>query len=468
MSTINATLDPHASLNSPTRYGLFEGLLNQDENGKLLPGLASEWKSVDPTTWEFKLAQGRKFSDGSPVTVQDVKYTYDRAQDVSQKLGITSRITLIDHTEIADLQTFRIVTKNPDPILLKRVAAVMVMSQKHTQDVGADALGTKPLGSGPFMMKEFRPNDRLVLVPNPNYPKKALPSEVTLFMIPESSARLAGLKTGELDLIGAIPVDQADLLKRDGINIISSRNGSISGAFLFSTLEGKPTGSTLVRQALNYAVDKDAIVKNIYKGYAQASSQLVQPETFGYNPNLKPYPYDPKKAKELLAQAGYPNGFNLTMDVLTTSSEAQAMWLLIQSEFKDIGITADINLYSDYGHLGDAWYGRIQRSEILAVTVLNSPAMDADFALTWFKGSEPLPGRRFNNPDFDQAYQASTTEMDEKKRLALLQKALAVAHDDPPFLYLIDPLTLTGAKPNLENVIARTDGDIQYDTMRKK
>ncbi|MCS6801069.1 MAG: ABC transporter substrate-binding protein [Chloroflexota bacterium] len=469
ISTSITTLDPHAAIgNNPRRYGLYECLVAQDEAGRLEPALASSWRNVDATTWEFKLAPNRKFHDGSPVTAEDVKYSLDRATNPELRLAILARTGTIDQTTIVDPSTIRITTKGPDPILLKRVALVVIVPKAYLERIGPAEFATKGMGTGPYMVKEFNGTDRLLLVANPHYPTKPGASEILVRSVPEASARIAGLRTGELDLIDNVPIDQYEAVTRAGMQVIVFNQGQTIGAFIFSTLAGEPTQNKLVRQAINYAVDKEAIARDIFKGLTRPTGQVVQTTTVGYNPNIRPYPYDPARARQLLAQAGYPTGFRIRMAVTLGTTAAEPTFLLIQSNLRDVGIEAAIEQSADSAFLLDHWYGRTQRAHILTAGLLNSPAMDADFALTWFRGNEPEPARRHNDPEFDRYYLASLTEMDEKKRVELLQKAIEVMYENPPFLFLVDGVRLWAASSKLENVIPRGDQEPRFDIIRKK
>jgi peptide/nickel transport system substrate-binding protein len=464
-----SALDPQAVISSLRLYGLFETLVTQDENGKLLPSLATAWKNVNPTTWQFTVDTSRKFSDGSPVTVQDVKFSFDRALNPDLKLGILTRLPTLAGTEVVDEKTLSVATKGADPLLVKRVALVAILSKTRVESLSPAEVGLKPLGTGPYMLKEFVPNDHFTLVPNSYSPSTPHASEVTIRTVPELAARVTGLQTGELDMINGVSVDQADSLKGAGYQIVTFNQGRSQGAFIFTTLPDQPTNNKLVRQALNYAVDKEALAKTVFKGYTKPESgQVLQSTTVGYNPDLKAYPYDPAKAKQLIAQAGYPNGIKIKADISANTIGAQPTWLLIQSEWKDVGIDAELNLISDGGQLLDRWYGRTQRNNFLSVTVANSPAMDADYALVWFKGTAPEPQRFYSNPAFDEPYLASVTELNEQKRVELLQKAVAAMFEDPPYLFLVEGFDLWAVSPNLVDVKPRGDQEPLINIIRKQ
>lgn len=468
LSVLQATMDPHAAIGNVKRYGLYDGIVNQDKDAKPIPGLASEWKNTSPTTWQFKLAQGRKFHDGNPVTAEDIKYSFDRVLNPANKLAVLARVNTVDKVEIVDPQTINVITKEPDPILLLRVAALGIVEKAYVERVGPADFALNGMGTGPFMQKSFKQNDQMVLVPNPNSPDKTKVTELTIRQVPELAARTAGVRSGELDIINNVPVDQAELLKSGGATIVNFDQGTTLGGFIFTNLPDQPTQNKLVRQAMQYAVDKAAIAKNIYKGYTNPTGQIIQKSSFGYNASIQPYAYDPAKAKALLAQAGYPNGFKISIFVYGTIPESQALFLAVQSNYRDVGIEAELQVSSDAAALQDRYYGRVPRPTILSVSLNNSPALDADFAINWFSSKFPDNERRYNNPAFDEPYLASLTEMDPAKRGALLQKAVAVMYEDPPFLYLVDGFNLWAVAPGIGNVVPRGDVEPLWDIITKK
>jgi peptide/nickel transport system substrate-binding protein len=324
------------------------------------------------------------------------------------------------------------------------------------------------------MMKEYRPSDTLVLSRVAEHPfRKGTLEEVTLRQIPEVSARVAGLKTGDLDFIDQAPVDQAKALEASGFKTIVLDRGSSQGYWMDTVIndgpQTAPTVNKLVRQALNYAIDKDAIVKNIYQGYTKVEQcQPIQPETFGFNPNLKPYPYDPAKAKQLLAQAGYPNGFKITIEGQAPTNEAAQIHLFVQAAFRDIGLDAEVIRLSDTAVIRDKFYGVQPRSPLYFPSLTNGPAMDADFAYVWFAGDKQTGGtRHFDNPEFNQIYDQSTKELNEQKRLELLQRLDAILCDEAPFLFTVQVAVLQSYNPKIDGLVARFDRDPRLDQLKR-
>lgn len=468
---IFATMDPMTTLGTnPNRYGVFESLIGQDDDGKLIPQLATEWRQVNDTTWQFKMATNHRWHDGTPVTADDVVFTYARALDPARRSPIVSRMGRISGATKVDQYTVNVTVAEPDPLLLVRVRMVPILPKAYIERVGDAEFEAKPIGSGPFKVAFWKAQDRITIERNSEHPTiRPTLERITVRYIPEASARLAGLRSGELDAINQTPVDQADALRAAGYAIVPFNTGSSWGAWMDSIIEGSPTRDRRVRQAINYAIDKEAIARVIFKGLTiPEQGQVIQRETFGFNPNLKPYPYDPAKARQLLAEAGYPNGFTIRMDAYLFNAEMQQVYPFLQAQLKEVGIETQITQYSDSGSNSDRFFGRVARAPITGVSLTNLPALDADFALAWFSPSQQTGGaRRYDNMEFDRLFNASQREMDPQKREKLLQEAVAVMHEDPPYLFLVQGTIVWTHSPKLDNFNRRADGDPPYYKIRK-
>lgn len=471
-ASITPTMMPYISICcTQRRYDIFDMIVGQKADGSVEPMVATSWKVVNDTTWEFTIRQDLKFHDGSSLTADDVVFSITRSIDPEKKYAITNRLQTIQGATRKDAATVVVTTTGPDPILLKRAALISVLPKAYLERVGDAEFANQPIGSGPFKLKEYIPENRVVVVATEHpFRKSQAITEVTIKSVPEPSTRVAGLKTGELDWADAIPIDQAEGLKSLGLQIISIDAGSSTGYWMDTVIRDQPKtgpiGNKLVRQALNYAIDKDPIVKNIYRGFTKVEQgQPIQPETFGYHPGLKPYPYDPAKAKQLLAQAGYANGFKLTLAVLMSGAEATAQHLFVQDQLKQIGVELEITPLGEYANFRDMFYGDKTRSDLFAPGLINTPAMDADFSLVWFSSTQPLGSRHYNNPEFDKYYLASTTEMNEQKRKELIGKALEVMLEDPPWLYMLQSTLLIAYNAKVKGMERRTDREQRYDRL---
>lgn len=472
-ATFAPTLHPYISITgTPRRYDIYDTMIGQNADGSVGPAIATSWKTVDPTTWELKIRQDVKFHDGTALTVEDLKYSMDRANDPAKKYAIAGRLTTIGETRIVDKETLRITTKSPDPIFPKRIMVVSIVPMAYMEKVGDDGFANKPVGTGPYRVTEWKELDHVSLVAMPEHAfRKATLSEVVIRSIPEPSTRLAGLRTGDLDYVESMPLDQGASFESSGFKLVKVDTGSSAGYSMDNVVldqpQPLPTRDKRVREAINYAVDKDSIAKNIYKGYTRPEQcQIVQPETFGYNPNLKPYPYDPAKAKQLLAAAGYPNGFKIELRGTNTTAEVGPMALFVQSQLKDVGIEVDYGVI-DQAVYRDMFYGDKTRSGMFIHGLTNRPAFDADFALTWFAGTNKGGTHHYDNADFDKYYLASTTEMDEKARLGLLQKALEVFCEDPPYLFLVQTASVGVYRGDIEGIERRADGQPDLSKVKR-
>lgn len=469
INSMVATWDPFISLGSNARrYGTYETLIAQKDDGTMIPGLASKWEMVNPTTWRGTLVQGRTFHDGSPVTVDDVVWTVQRAVDPVKKYTILGRIGLVNGAKKIDNTTVEITTSAPDALINSRIGAISILPQKYFERVGDKEFENKPVGSGPFKVQEWVTQDRVVLVPFTEHPNPPKLKKLTVRVIPEAAARIAGMRTGDLDLINQVPFDNVETLKSAGIEVVPFDTGNSWGAWMDTLLPDSPTKDTRVRQAINYAIDKETLVKTVYKGLTiPDQGQIIQKETFGFNPNLKPYPYDPAKAKQLIAAAGYPNGFKIKIDAYMFNAEARQVWPYVQQQLKEVGIEADMNTYSDSANNSDRFYGRVQRAPITGVSVTNVPAADADFAIAWFSNDQEGGAKRYDNAEFQRWYNLARNEFDEKKRLEYLQKAVEVMYNDPPYLFLVQGSVLWVHSPKTAGFVKRVDADPDFNIIFK-
>ncbi|MCS7001528.1 MAG: ABC transporter substrate-binding protein [Dehalococcoidia bacterium] len=466
-----ASMDPMATLGTnPRRNGVFEALVGQSPTGEIVPELASEWRMIDARTWQFRMAPGRRWHDGQPVTVDDVVFTYARAFEPARRSPIVSRLGNIRAAVKVDDQTVNIVTSEPEALMLRRVMMAPILPKHYIERVGDQAFENTAIGSGPFRVLEWNPNDRLFLIANPDHPRRPTITRLNIRIIPEPSARLAGLRTGELDLANRLPFEQVDVIQRLNFQLVPFDAGFSWGAWMDSTIEGSPTRDRRVRQALNYAIDKETMARVIYRGFTiPEQGQVIQRETFGFNPNLRPYPYDPPRARQLLAEAGYPNGFRMRTDAYIFNAEAAQVWPFLQQQFRDIGVEIEINTYSDAATNSDKFNGRVARAPITSVSLTNLPAADADFALVWFSPSlQQGLARRYDNPEFDRVYEASTREMDPQRREQLLRQAVRILHEDPGWLSLTTTATGWARRTAVQGITDRLpDGDwSRFETIR--
>jgi len=331
------SMDPHflnLAPNNNIAWHVFDALTHVDNDARLIPGLATSWRAIDPTTWEFKLRPGVKFHDGSALTADDVAFSIERSAHLptGQFGSFTRRIAA---TRIVDANTLHLKTATPYAMLPYDLNSVFIVSKKAaTGATSADFdAGRAMLGSGPFRFLRFARGDRVELARNDAYwgaRDKALTAwdRVTFRIIPNDPARLAALLAGDVDLIDNLPTADAAKLRSDARYELVRK---VSWRTLFFTLDqerdappfvtdksGRPLGRNpfkdlRVRRAISMAINRSAIAERVMEGLALPAANIVSPQVFGYAPALKPEPYDPDGAKRLLAQAGYAEGFGLSL-----------------------------------------------------------------------------------------------------------------------------------------------------------
>ena len=279
---------------------------------KLTPRLASSW-TVKDNRWEFKLRQGVKHHDGTPVTAEDVKYSLDiYRQDGSPRKANTAGIT---NVEAVDPQTVRITTDGPRPGLMANLSLLLILPKKAREKMGADEFGKKPVGNGAYKFVEFVRGQRLVLEANPDYYRgRVQPSRLVLRPITDPATRVAELKTGGVQIIQDPSLAQLQELQTDPNTELKLLKGGRLIIHPFNTTE-PPFDDVRVRRAANYAVDRASILKRVLENYGELLRGPYSSAWPGYDPKLNPYPYDPPRAKKLLAEAGYANGIEANFSI---------------------------------------------------------------------------------------------------------------------------------------------------------
>jgi peptide/nickel transport system substrate-binding protein len=460
----------------------FDGLLWMDADGKLQPALAVSWTNVDDKTWEFKLRQGVKFQNGDDFTADDVKATFDRLLDADKvaKLGLIVRgqVPSVSSVEVVDKYTVRLKTSTPDPILPKSLPIVFILPSRYYSQVGDDGFAAKPIGTGPFKIAQFNKGERIVYEAwDGSWRGKPNVDVVNEVQLTEDATRLSALRTGEIDIALNVPADQAPGLAQSGMTIVTGPIAAQELCDVWAT-EG-PLADRRVREALNYAIDKETIVKNIMKGYgAVADGQPFVKQTAGFDPNVKAFPYDPQKAKDLLAQAGYPDGFELRFQhsvgfIPNDVVVAQA----IQGMLGDVGVRVSLEPleYSVFR----SWFFRSDRSPLFCWKMLNYPQLDAAALHSIFfypspNMTHPLPGGPTSkdpgwvNDKYKALVEEARSTFDDARRAELSQQATEVMLQDLPHLYMVQYSNILATRPNIKGVVPRVDENIFFDSISKQ
>ncbi|MCR4398022.1 MAG: ABC transporter substrate-binding protein [Firmicutes bacterium] len=439
------TLDPQFPDDGNMRTvteNVFEGLLEMD--GRTLkpkPCLADSYRALDDTTWEFKIRSGVKFQNGEPLTADDIVFSVNRIIDPAFKSQIAGNFRTITGARKIDESTVHVLTNGPDPVLPVRITGLKIVNKKHVEASG-DAVGTKPIGTGPYRVTGWSRGVNITVEAFDDYwGTKPTIRRATYRFIEEGSTRLSALKANEIDLaVNMLPEYVKDVPKVEsveGLEFPFVRLNQFKGVMK----------NKLLRQAANYAIDKEALATSLYGGYAVvAQGQLFKPGYVGFNPSLKPYPYDPAKAKDLIQQAGY-KGEKVQLVAergrwLKDGELAEAVSMML----RDVGFNVELKYYDWSGWLKILFDRNLAPDMILSFH--SNDMFDADrtfSSLVHSKGPMSSYG-----DSLDQAIDSARNEMDPAKRQRMYEEIGRAIYDDPAFIFLLNLKDIYGLSKDLD------------------
>ncbi len=465
-ATEQSSLDPlfsRSATNYSTSGQMFERLVMNDANNQLHPALAVSWRAIDPTTWEIKLRDKVKFHDGGDFTADDVVFSFERARNVpNSPASFAGSVASIVNMRALDRLTVQLKTSQPVPSLIEQVGRAFILSKKAaggltTADFNA---GKGMVGTGPYKFVEWRPAQHLKLVRNAAYwgPRPDF-ENVTLKYIAKDAGRIAALLSGDVDLIDEVSPEGAKQLKADARTRVFSI-GSTRLIYLaldsdrdqspFVTdsagkpLSRNPLKDARVRRALSLMIDRKLIVERLLDGSGEPAGQMVPQGIGGFDPSLPPPKQDVAMARKLLNEAGYPNGFGITLhtsvDRFARDSDIGQVigQMLARGGIKVNNVFAvPYNVYAsaatrrEYSAFIFGWGTTTPDSGMGLTNVLATFDKDAGFGA--------LNRSRYSNPQFDAALKRSLTEFNEAKRLASLREATRIAFNDVAVIPLYWP-----------------------------
>jgi peptide/nickel transport system substrate-binding protein len=305
-----SSMDPHTTTavnNITVSFNLYDNLTTRTPDLKHVPQLATEWKSINDTTWEFKLRPNVKFHNGDPLTSEDVKFSFDRLRNPENKLAAATAFGTVASVEAPDPLTVRFVTKAPDPLLPARTGfyAGQIIPKKYFEQVGPEQFALNPVGSGPVKFKSWVKDSALTLEANKEYWGGAPDFDTVIFRpIPEAGPRVASLLAGESDMIKLVPSDKLDEVNRSGK--ARAEGAFYAGLYVLATnSQVAPLNNPKVKQAMSLSIDREAIIKSIWRNQGIVPNGSISRGQFPYDEKKPPLEYNLDKAKQLLAEGGY-------------------------------------------------------------------------------------------------------------------------------------------------------------------
>jgi len=481
-----SSMDPHyhnLTPNNAMARDIFDRLVMPDETQQLKPGLAVSWTAIDDLTWELKLRQGVNFHDGSPFTADDVVFTFDRAQNVPNSPSSFGTYLKGKTIKKIDSHTVHIATPAPYPLMPNDLSTFSIISKKHGEGAGTGDYnsGKAAIGTGAYKFVKWVPGDRIELARNDDYwGDKAKYEKVIIKPIKAGPARVAALLAGDVEFIDNVPpIDIARLNKESKVTVMDSISNRVIYLHLDHARENSPfvkangggdiknpLQDVRVRTAMSMAINRDAIVERVMEGIAIKAGQLLPKGFFGVSPNLKPVDYDPEGAKKLLAEAGLPDGFELTIHgpndrYINDAKICEAVAQMLTR----VGIKTKVETMPKSVYFKRASRGGPDKTPEFSFVLVgwgagtgeaSSPLKSLLTTYDKSKGHGASNRGRYSNAEVDKLVVEALATVDEGKRQDLLAKATEVAIKDVGIIPLHYQISSWAARKGV-NFRARTD-----------
>jgi peptide/nickel transport system substrate-binding protein len=449
-----ATLNPIGANDNASIFALvqiFDTLVESTHAPTPQPAIAESWKvSDDGLTWTFKLRKAT-FSNGDPVTAEDVKFSIDRFANPDINSFYAGFGAMIERTEIVDASTFRIYLNRVDGAFLDYLSTFIpsIIPKKIYEQMGDEAFSEKPIGSGPFMVNEWVRGEKLVLDRNPYYWKEGQPyvDRIVFYYVPDDNTRMLKVESGEAHIATEVPYGQIERL-----NAIKSVNVQIEDVMawdaIWFNIRKPPLDDKNIRQALNYATPKEAMLKTLMHGAGEIANHVIAKVKY-WDPSVSAYPYDMAKAKELMAKSKAPNGFSMPMLIVAGDSVERQQAEIVQAEWAKLGVKITIEAV-DVGTIWDRWLSSEEMCFTLPGNALSSDALsDDNLGLVFFDftaGAESF-WTGWNNPRAIELVQKAGKTLDENVRRQTYHEVQRLVMEDAPAV----PLFFTKARTALRD-----------------
>jgi peptide/nickel transport system substrate-binding protein len=468
-------MDPHMHFQ---RHGIlmninmYDSLLHKTPKLEYAPSLATEWRALDDSTWEFKLRQGVKFHNGDAFSAEDVKFTFDRVLNPATKSPQYGNIRAIKEVKVIDAHTVHLITDKPFPLLLERLVFFPIIPKQYFEKVGAQAFADNaPVGTGPYKFVEWKRDQYLKLERFDGHWRGPAPIKTFIIrVIPETSTQIAELKTGGVDMVRNLAPDLIPDLKANPNTYVSTAP-ILRTHYVQLDMREAPFDKKEARQAANYAIDRQAIVDRLMGGLGKVVPTVINPMAFGFDSAVEGYGYDAKKAKELLKQAGYPKGVDITLHTGTTSAFNRQIGEALAEMLSEVGLRTNLKIWDP----GPAW-NKFFQGEGKATNGFYSSwgyysTFDADAILHPLYHTEPggWVGKWYTRVSgLDEFIDAARSTVDKQSRLTTYAKIQRLIKEEAPSIFLFHQYDMLGLHKRIDYAARGDEWIWIYDAKLRK
>lgn len=466
-----SSLDPHGANDVPSvvvQENIFETLVNTDENNEIVPGLAESWEPIDELTWSFTLREGVTFHDGEEFNAEVVKANLDRVRDEELGSPRANLYTMITNVEVVDEYVVEITTEYPFSPLLSHlshnssgmISPASIQADYEAIENGEDpfsVVSNNPVGTGYFKFESWNPGSEIRLVKNEDYWGEPVSVDSATFrVVPDSQVRAADLETGNVHIIDPVQPNEVSRIENsDNASIL--RQSSSSLAYLGFNTQKEPFDDPLVRRAISYAIDREAIISGIYEDYAIPANGPLAPGTFGYTEDLDSIEYNMDEARALLEEAGMSDGFSTSIWT-NDNPQRQAIAVLVQESLAQLNIEASIEVLEFGAYLDQTAAGEHD----MFILGYSNPTGDADYQMYGLFHTQQIgnPGNRsfYSNPEVDALLDEARRATEPAEREELYAEAAQILTDDAPMAFLLHQEYLLGVADSVEGFSVDTAG----------
>lgn len=452
------SFDPHIGKETPAvevTDQIFDTLTVLDENGEVHPQIAESWEAISETEYAFKIKKGIKFHDGSEITVEDVKFSLDRAINSDYVAYI---VNFIESVEIEDEETVLVKTKAPYSPILRNLAVpfAAIVPKAYIEEVGDDQFALNPIGSGPYKFVSWSKGSNVKLTAFDDYfAGKAATQNLEMRVIPEAAQRTIALETGEIDVAYDIQANDINKVK-DNSNLELMEDSGLTCWYMSFNQKKAPFDNKLVRQAIRHAIDMPTIIEALVYGAGQPAGDLIAPGVFGYSAS-EPYAFDVEKAKELLAEAGFADGFECTLWVNDNQSRIE-ICQAIADMLKKVNITCQVEIV-EFGSFIQKTSNAEHDMAFFGWTTSTADADYSYYSLLHSTQQGPPGNRSFtDSKELDELIEKGRASMDNEERLAIYKQVEEYLHEESPNATLYYGNINVGMNAKVENFVLDPNG----------